>query len=62
MNESYLKKGKILKKDITGKIYLEKFINNNKDLIKLSFYSKIKNNNNDTTIKRISSYNNFRWF
>lgn len=60
MNESYLKKGKILKKDITGKIYLEKFINNNKDLIKLSFYSKIKNNNNDTTIKRISSYNNFR--
>lgn len=60
MNESYLKKGKILKKDITGKIYLEKFINNNKDLIKLSFYSKIKNNNNDTTIKIISSYNNFR--
>jgi hypothetical protein len=60
MNESYLKKGKILKKDITGKIYLEKFINNNKDLIKLSFYSKIKNNNNDTTIKRISSYNNLR--
>ena len=44
MNESYLKKGKILKKDITGKIYLEKFINNN----------------NDTTIKRISSYNNLR--
>ena len=60
MNESYLKKGKILKKDITGKIYLEKFIDNNKDLIKLSFYSKIKNNNNDTTIKRISSYNNLR--